>query len=170
MIDALAAGPVAEGAGIPGLFGTRADGIIDAVTALQFIGVFALVVSVRAVRRGRVRLHRTIQLTLAAALTGAVIALEFDVRSRGGLEAFVSGGRFEGTRLVAVVFHTHLMLASVNALLWLSVPAIAWRQFRRGRLPGSFSCIHRVLGRATAIALFATVGSATVLYVIGFAL
>lgn len=153
-----------------GIFGTRADTIIDLVLVLQFLGVILLVYSIRAVRRGEVALHRSIQFSLAIIFVIAVVALEIDIHKAGGMDHFAAGGRYEGTLLFTVVLQTHLLIATVNALLWLIVPGVSWHRQRRGDLPGSFSLTHRRLGKAAALSFLGTVVSAGALYVIGFAL
>lgn len=152
----------------PSLFGTRADLLIEAIVVAEILAIPVLIQAIRAVRAGNVRQHKRLQLALAIIFAVATVALEVDIRVQGGMDAFVAGGRYEGTLLLDVVLYGHLAVAAVNAALWSVFPFISVRRQGQGALPGRFSAVHRTLGWWAVIAYMLTAISGHVLYVVGF--
>ncbi len=153
----------------PSLIGSRADLLIEIVVLLTVAALPAMALAIRAAAVGRHATHRWIQLSLAATFLIATVALEVDIRLAGGMEAFVSGGAWEGSRTLEVVLYGHLLVAAINAVLWIAVPIWSSRCWRRS-LPGPGSARHRQLGWLSALSCAATSVSGVVLYVLGFVL
>jgi len=146
----------------PSVIGSRADLLIEAVVVAEIVAIPVLLRAIRAAQEGG------LQLTLATIFAVATIALEIDIRMAGGMASFAAGGRYEGTVFLDAVLYGHLAVAAVNAALWSVFPVVSWRRFRARVLPGTFSAVHRSLGRWAVIAYALTAASGLALYVVGF--
>jgi uncharacterized membrane protein YozB (DUF420 family) len=152
----------------PSLLGSRADLLIEAIVVAEILAIPVLIQAIRAVRAGNVRTHKRLQLALAIIFAVATVALEVDIRVQGGMDAFVQGGRYEGTVLLDAILYGHLAVAAINAALWSVFPFISVRRQGQGALPGRFSAIHRRLGWWAVITYMLTAISGHALYVVGF--
>jgi putative membrane protein len=153
--------------GVDGFLGSRASLGTDLVFVALF-GVLPLLAwGIQLARRRQYRWHKTVQLTIAAALLVAITIFEIDMR-------FVSGWK---PRAVAspwwpgVVWTTlgvHLCFAISTLVLWVWVVWEAIRRFPVPAAPAAHSARHRIMGRLAAADLFLTSVTGWIFYWVAF--
>ena len=130
-----------------GLFGTRADLIVDLFMVVLILVLPTVLVAVAAVRRGRVRLHAALMTGSFLLFVLALVAFELNVRFQPDLPAPKT-----------VPFVVHLCFALPTLVLWVI-------QILRRKQAFSAPAVHRRRGRLLAPLLTATVGTGIWLYV-----
>ena len=152
-----------------GFLGSRADLLMDLALVTFILLPGLMVPGFRLARRGRHKLHRSVQTALFLAMTVAVIVLELDIRLTGGAGAIA--GRAVGVSASAVrsLLRVHIGIAAVTWIAWAALVILSRRRFGR-ILPGAFSNTHRTWGRRIWIGVIATAATGTLLYVAAFAL
>lgn len=153
----------------PGFLGTRADVLTDLITVGYGIIPLVLYLSSRLARRGRHRLHRTIQCSCLALLTVILILFETNIRLSGGSQALFMTSSFSETPLLRTTFLVHLAIAVGTYLTWVALTWVSWRRFR-GTLPGTFSAAHGRIGRLVIAGNIGTAVTGVWLYLVGFVL
>ena len=158
---------VAPPAGIDGFLGTRASIGMDVV----LVGLVALLPvlawSVAAVRRGRYRLHKALQLFIAAALAAAIVVFEIDVRlvsdwkARAAVSPFWPAGV-----LAALAIHLVFAVSTFVLLVWVLWEAVT--RFPSPPAPGPHGPRHRRMARLAAIDLVLTAVTGTIFYWLAF--
>lgn len=153
-----------------GFYGTRADILLDLVVSSLVLFVPLLVYSYRKVRGGQYRLHRNIQVSMAAVLLVIVSIFEWDIRSSGGIFKLAEGGRFSGTSFLKASFAFHLFWSGLTSVVWLVlIPLSLWR-FGSPPVPNSFSRFHRFFGKMGMLGMVMTALTGVQIYFIGFAM
>jgi uncharacterized membrane protein YozB (DUF420 family) len=158
---------VAPPAGLDGFLGTRASIGMDVV----LVGLIALLPvlawSIAAVRRGDYRLHKKLQLFIAAALAAAIVVFEIDVRlvSDWKLRAAASPHWPRGV-LAALAVHLVFAVSTFVLLVW-----VLWEALTRVPTPpqpGAHGPRHRRMARLAAADLVLTAVTGTVFYWLAF--
>ncbi len=153
--------------GIDGFLGTRASLGMDVV----LVGLLALLPvlawSVAAVRGGRYRLHKALQLFIAAALAAAIVVFEIDVRlvSDWKLRAAVSPW-WPGGVLAALAIHLVFAVTTFGLLVWVLWEAVT--RFPSPPVPGTHGPRHRRWARLAAADLVLTAVTGTAFYWLAF--
>jgi uncharacterized membrane protein YozB (DUF420 family) len=159
--------PAAVFPGIDGFLGTRASIGMDVV----LVGLVALLPvlawSIAAVRRGDYRLHKKLQLFIAAALAAAIVVFEIDVRlvSDWKLRAAASPW-WPGGVLAALAIHLVFAVSTFVLLVWVLWEAVA--RFPSPPAPGTHGPRHRRMARLAAADLVLTAVTGTVFYWLAF--
>jgi hypothetical protein len=152
----------------PGIFGTRADLLVDSVLIFNCVApVWAYVVG-RMARSGDLDRHRKLQAILCAAGFVALFSLEGSIRLHGGSGSLIAGSPYAGSTLLKVIFLLHIGPAVATYLAWLWLTIKSWRTFKTD-LPGSFSRRHKKVAWFVLGGLLWTAISALFVYGFGFA-
>lgn len=163
-IPVLASAPVSMPAGF---LGSRADLLTD-LSLLTFILLpLIMPLGFRLAQQGRHLAHRNAQITFLLVMTAAVLALEIDIRLRGGSGA-LAGQAVAIPRLAArLLLAVHLLIAVSTWIGWIVFAVRSARRFRSS-LPGDFSPAHRRWGRRIWIGVALTAATGTLLYISTF--
>lgn len=153
---------------IDGLFGTRADFIIDSILIFFIAAPFIMYFSLRLAKSGKHRTHRKIQVGLLLAMLIAVLILELSIRF-GSVTDAVAASAFADTWILFVIFSVHLSVAVPTLLSWITLTIFSWSRFLQ-ILPGGFSFRHILWGRLTFFGLCLTSATGFGLYVMEFVL
>lgn len=152
-----------------GFLGTRADLLTDLITVGYGVIPLVLYLSALRARRGEYRLHRAVQTSCLAALTVILVLFEVNIRLRGGSQALFASSSFAATPLLRTILLVHLAIAVSTYLAWVGLTVVSWRRFASS-LPGTFSGVHRTVGRWVIGGNVATAITGVLLYVVGFVL
>lgn len=145
-----------------GFLGYQASLMLDFVVCALVLVVPVLVFSLYQVKvRGNYRLHKQLQLGLAAVLLVAVAAFEVDLQIvHGGWENIVAKREPPHTpeQLATVrrILWVHLVFAISTPVLWIITITLALRRFEDPPVPGSHSGLHSKLGWASTADLVLT--------------
>ena len=153
-----------------GFLGTRADVLVDIVVVSQAVFIPLTVFSYLKVKALNYRLHRNIQVSMAAFLSVVVTIFEWDIRTSGGILKLAEGGRFSGTQFLKTSFAIHLFFSGVTSLVWLGLIALSVFKFANPPVPNSFSSVHRIFGRIGMLGMLLTAVTGIQIYCIGFAM
>ncbi len=153
----------------PGFLGTEADLLMDIVVSSLVVVLPLLVLSWRWVRAKHYRRHRDLMVGLGSTLAVVVTLFEIDVRLAGGAFGLAQHSSLAGTSFMAWSIWIHLGLATVTALLWVSLLLVSWRRFPKPPQPDpSFSATHRFWGRIGMVAMMLTGITGVELYIVLF--
>ena len=131
-----------------GLFGTRADLLMDAGITLLTSMPLLMLWAFRLARRRRHTAHRNVQSATLAIVLVVLVIFEIDLRMRGG-SAFID--QFpERAAIVRAVLKGHIVVATATFFAWFGLGLISWTRFSKS-LPGTFSRLHKSLGKATFV-------------------
>jgi putative membrane protein len=167
--SAVAAVPVGF-AGIDGFLapvGSRASLGMDVVLVGLLALLPVLVWSIAAVRAGRYRLHKQLQLVIVGALAAAIVVFEIDIRifsdwrERARPSPFWPAG-------VLWALGIHLVFAVSTFGLWVWVVWEALRRFPTPPEPGSHGPRHRRMARLAALDMAATALTGVIFYWLAF--
>lgn len=152
-----------------GFFGSRADLLTDLSLSLFILLPMMMPLGFRLAQGGRLQLHRTVQAAFLLTMTIAVLALELDIRLKGGTGA-LAGSAVAAPRLVIrALFLVHLLIAVTTWVTWIGLVATSWRRFG-STLPGPFSSAHMRWGKRVWLGVSATAATGTLLYIAVFVL
>lgn len=151
----------------PGIFGTRADLLVDTVLMFNCVAPVWAYVTARMARRGDLDRHRKLQAALCAMGFIALFSLEGSIRLHGGSGSLIAGSPYAGTTLLKVVFLLHIGPAVLTYLAWVWLTIKSWRTYKSG-LPGAFSKTHKRVAWLVIIGLVWTAISALFVYYFGF--
>lgn len=152
----------------PGFLGTKADVLMDIVICSLVLFIPALWISYRKVKAENYLIHRNLQILMAAILTVIVLIFEWDIRSSGGIFKMAEGSRWAGTLFLKTSFYIHLFFSGITSVVWISLITLSLLKFGNPPSPGSFSRIHRFMGRAGMLGAILTSLTGIEIYVIGF--
>jgi hypothetical protein len=150
------------------LLGSRADGWLDAAALGLTVLTALLLLSVAAVRVGRTRLHRRMQLILSAAALVMILLLEWRFRTVGWRAAAESSRWFPLGVDVSLGIHIAFALAMVVG--WLGALTVGIRSWRDGSLHVEQRARHHWWGWFATIATIGTAVTAWIFYVAAFVL
>jgi uncharacterized membrane protein YozB (DUF420 family) len=120
---------------------------MDTVIVLLTLLPLLMLVAFRFARRGRAALHRNMQVATLVMVLLVVVLFELDVRLSGGKAAFLAHNPARASTVESIL-RFHIAVATFTFLAWLGLAAVSWPRFRRS-LPGTFTRIHRLLGKVT---------------------
>ncbi len=146
---------------------SRADAVVNFAMAFSLIAPFCAWISFRFAARGRLTLHRNLQVALLVLGTAAVLALEVDIRLSGGSLALLSKSASGRTGRARVLLGVHIIGAVATYVAWAVQAVKAYRRFGTA-LPGGYSPNHRRVGRWVFAGLCFTAVSAGAVYAIAF--
>lgn len=153
-----------------GFLGTRADLLMDLVIISLVLIVPALAVARSLARGGKYNAHKGLMLTLASALGVAVLLFEIDLRMSGGIFALTAGSAYAGSGFLNGSIYLHTALSVSTSVLWITLIGLSLWRFPKPPVPGDFSRVHRLLGRAAMLGMLLTAITGVELYIFGFAL
>lgn len=134
---------------------SRASFMMDFV-AVAMAGILPVLAwSVYLVKRHKnYRLHKLVQLSLGTVLLVAVSLFEVDVRLYGWRQNATLSPYYNTILFPFLYFH--LLVACTTTVLWIATITLAVRRFPKPPVPGAHSPLHRRLGWAGTIGMFAT--------------
>ena len=150
---------------IAGFLGTRADLIIDIVmTASGFLPAFMIYAFAMAAK-GKLALHKKLQVTALVAVTLLVLALELDVRL-GNLPAISALSPYHDSVLLKWVFGIHMIFAVTTFVGWIWLVVKSYKIY-----PDSFGSFnHKKWGKILFVDIVLTVVTGWIMYIMVFAL
>ncbi|MDZ4658428.1 MAG: DUF420 domain-containing protein [Bythopirellula sp.] len=155
--------------GWDGFLGTRASFMLDAVCVGMVMVILILSWSIRQVHVHRnFRLHKRVQLGLAALLAVVLTAFEIDIRLNGWQERAAGEVGESPTTAVFTALWIHLFFALSTVVIWITVIVLALRRFPNPPLPNEHSTFHRRFGWLAAIDMLFTTITGWVFYVMAF--
>jgi len=155
--------------GFDGFLGSRASIGMDVVIVGLVLLLPILFVSIMAVKQGRYRLHKSLQIFIMAALLAAIVVFEIDIRLFSDWRVRATPSPYwpvgVGTSLAV-----HLVFAVSTLVLLLWVLIEAFLRFPKPPAPGSHSKRHRLMARLAAIDLLITTVTGGFFYWLAFVL
>ncbi|HVJ69505.1 MAG TPA: DUF420 domain-containing protein [Caulifigura sp.] len=158
-----------------GFLGYDASLMLDVVVCALVAVVPLLLWSLFEVKvRRRYRVHRNIQLTLAAVLLVAVLLFEVDMRLQGGWQNIINRDsahpRLAGEALDQVrnLLYVHLCFAVSTPVLWAVTISLALKRFPNPPAPGPHSALHKKLGWLSVIDIVMTSVTGLAFYYMAF--
>jgi uncharacterized membrane protein YozB (DUF420 family) len=157
--------------GIDGFLGTRASLMLDLVLLAMLVVIPLLAWSIYLVRyRRSFRLHKRVQLVLAAVLAVAVTAFEIDMRMYGWTHRAAGPEGGAVPRHVYTALGVHLVFAISTTVLWVFVVVQALRRIPNPPGPCPYSRRHKLWGWIAAVDMLGTAVTGWIFYVLAFAL
>ena len=160
-------------AGVSGFLGSRGSLMLDVVFLAMFVVLPLLALSIYLVKiRGKYRLHKMLQLVMAAVLLGAVLLFEIDMRVNGWEHRaepspyFDAGHKWSCPAGISLI--VHLCFAVPTLLLWIFVVVQALRNFSRPPAPGAHSAAHARTGWLAASGMALTAATGWIFYWLAF--
>ena len=153
--------------GFDGFLGSRASIGMDVVIVGLVLLLPILFVSIMAVKQGRYRLHKSLQIFIMVALLAAILVFEIDIRlfSDWRVRATLSPYWPIG---VGTALAVHLVFAVSTLVLLLWVLVEAFLRFPKPPVPGSHSQRHRLMARLAAADLLVTTVTGGFFYWLAF--
>lgn len=139
---------------------SRATIMFDVVVIALVAFLPMLAWSISLARRGRYRLHKRVQLSLAVTLFVTVLLFEVDVQwtkftLEGGWRSLSVESPYQGAPIDRLL-RVHLGFATVTAVLWLVTTLQAVANFPKPPVPGPHSRNHKWMAWAATVGLFVT--------------
>ena len=150
-----------EGAGI---FGTRADLIVDLVLISMWILPFLFIFSFRLAKKKAYETHRNIQIASLILVTIMVVLFEINIRFYALTES-IDKDLYYGFEVfnVNILLITHIFIAVATFLCWVYLVIKSLKSFPN-KLPGSYSMTHKQLGILIFLGICFTTLSGTFIY------
>ena len=120
---------------------------MDTVIVLLTLLPMLMLLAFRFARKGRVSLHRNMQVATLLLVLLVVVLFEVDVRLSGGKAAFLAQNPNRAT-MVDSILRFHITIATLTLFAWLGLALVSWPRFRHS-LPGAFTGLHKRLGKIT---------------------
>ncbi len=156
--------------GFDGFLGTRASFMLDFVFVAMLAVIPILGWSIYQVKfNRRYRLHKRVQLALAAVLLVAVTAFEIDIRLHGWRERAVRSPGEAVPQVVLTTLWIHLFFAVTTSVLWVFVIVQALRKIPNPPGPSPYSAKHIFWSKLAAADLFMTALTGWAFYLLAFA-
>ncbi len=159
-----------------GFLGTRGSFMLDVVVLAMVLVTGVLLASIAIVRFHRNhRLHRRIQLTLAAVLVVALMAFEIDMQLVTDWRALARPSPWFGSGNVYKALWVHLAFAIPTPFVWAAAIFFALRHYRPGTEAGGsgfanekHAARHRVAGRIAVALMLLTAVTGWIFYWMAF--
>ncbi len=153
---------------LPGIIPfSRASLTLDLIALVMVGTVPLLLYSIYLVRsKKNYRLHRRIQLILAAVLLIVVCLFELDIRLYGWRHLAEDSAYYESW--VFPLLYLHLVIAVSTTLIWAYTLITALRRFANPPVPNSFSPHHKWIARLAAGGMICTAISGWAFYLVAF--
>ena len=156
-----------------GFLGYPASFMLDVVVCALIVVVPLLAFNIYLVRWGRnYRLHKRLQLLLAAVLFLAVTLFEVDMQWQGGVDGILAKRLRPLSPPELASFRSllwvHLVFAVSTVFLWIATVFLAWRRFASPPHPGPHSNLHKILGWLSALDITGTAVTGLLVYYYGF--
>lgn len=153
-----------------GLFGTRADLMMDIVVLSLAVVLPVMAYSYANARRRNYRAHKRLQTWLTVVLFIAVSLFEIDLQLMGGVAEMARGGKYYGTPLLSTSLSVHLVFSVSTFFLWIGLVVSALWSFPTPPVPTPSSHWHRLLGRIAMVDMVLTAVTGIEVYLVAFAL
>lgn len=156
-----------------GFLGYPASFMLDVVVCALVVVVPLLAFNLFVVKaQHNYRLHKILQLILAAVLFVAVSLFEVDMQLQGGVNGILAKrtrpldpAELASFRQLLVV---HLVFAISTVIVWILTVALAMLRFPRPPKPAQHSRIHKILGWLSAVDITGTAVTGLMVYYYGF--
>ena len=153
--------------GFDGFLGSRASIGMDVVIVGLVLLLPILFVSIMAVRQGRYRLHKSLQIFIMVALLAAILVFEIDIRVFSDLRVRATPSPYWPIGVgTALAVHLVFAVSTLVLLLWVLVEAFL--RFPKPPVPGSHSQRHRLMARLAAADLLVTTVTGGFFYWLAF--
>lgn len=152
-----------------GFLPTRGSYVLDAVFVAMFAIILFLVVNILLAKKGKFRLHRSLQIALSIILLVAIIIFEIDVRFFTNWRQLAEPSRFYADGWVDWAMAIHLTFAIPTPFVWGYVIYQAVRKFPSPAAPSAHSQSHKTWGWIAAGMMFATCVTGCIFYWLSFA-
>jgi len=152
-----------------GMFGSRADLVVDLTYLATLLAPMVALASIRGARARHHDGHRRVQVGLLALCWLTVLALEVRIRMAGGSGSLLRHGPAAWARVARGFLAVHITAAVVTYGVWAYLAVVSSRHYRQ-TLPGRFSRRHKRLGWLIFAGLCFTAVSATGMYLFAFVL
>jgi len=144
---------------IAGFLGTRADLIVDTVIVASALLPFYMMYAFYVAAKGKLELHKNLQVAALFAVTLLVIALEVDIRF-GHLAEVSALSPYHDTTLLTTLFIVHLIFAVSTFIGW------TWLVIKSARIyPESFGAFnHKKWGKLIFLDIVLTAATGWMMY------
>jgi len=150
---------------IAGFLGTRADLIVDIVmTASGFLPAYMIFAFYMAAK-GKLQLHKKLQIVALVAVTLLVLALEYDVRF-SNLAEVSALSPYHDSVLLKWIFVVHLVFAVTTFVGWIWLVVKSYKIYPKPF--GKFN--HKKWGKILFVDIVLTVITGWMMYIMVFAL
>jgi len=151
-----------------GFLGTDAPFMMDFVVVALVAVVPALMYSVASVKKGKVELHKKMQIGLAIILLIAVLLFELEIRLAGGIFNLMENSVYHGSSKFEIVLFIHLIFAVTTPFLWGWTIFSGLKNYEGGKFKEGYAKKHIFLGRISIIDLLLTSGTGLLVYYMAF--
>ena len=138
-----------------GFLGTRAPFFMDFVMLIVAFLPLLVLLAISLARVEFYKLHALSQTTIFIISVVIVGYFEYGVRAGGGFEAFMKGSNTEHNYAFWVLI-VHIIVATLNLIIWGKTIWSGTKASRLNQLPGSYSLKHKRAGQLTFITIFLT--------------
>ena len=153
--------------GFDGFLGSRASIGMDVVIVGLVLLLPILVISIMAVKQGRYRLHKSLQIFIMVALLAAILVFEIDIRLFSDWRVRATPSPYWPIGVgTALAVHLVFAVSTLVLLLWVLVEALL--RFPKPPVPGSHSKRHRLMARLAAADLLVTTVTGGFFYWLAF--
>ena len=149
---------------IAGFLGTRADIIIDVVMVASALLPFYMIYAFRMAAKGKLALHKKLQIVGLVAVTALVLLLEGDIRF-SNLSGISAQSPYHGSATLQWVFIVHLFFAVTTFVGWI------WLVVKSSKIyPKSFGTFnHKKWGKLLFLDIIMTGITGWIMYYLVFA-
>ena len=138
-----------------GFLGTRAPFFMDFVMIIVALLPLLSLLAISLAKVKKYKLHAVIQGIIFVVSVIVVGYFEYGVRAGGGFDSFMEGSSASLTYARYVLIF-HIIVATLNIIIWSRTLWVARKMAKKSTLPGSYSKQHRRAGQLTFITIFLT--------------
>jgi len=149
-----------------GFLGTDAPFMMDVVMVALLVINPALFWSIQQAKRGKIQLHRKIQIALSLILLVAVVLFELEIRMANGIVNIIGAERF--TTLFQTTLYIHIFFSVTTSIIWAVVCIKAVKLYTPNGFPEHYINKHKRWGMIGALDLLLTTLTGFFVYYLGF--
>ncbi len=140
---------------VDGFLGTKAPFFMDFVTIIVALLPLLAYFGIWFARKGYYSFHIFYQTVLFLFAIIVVAWFEYGVRAGGGFSSFVLGNPRPHWLLISILV-LHIVISTATTIYWAKTLWQAYKNHKRGNLPGGFSLRHIARAKLLLIGIFLT--------------
>jgi len=150
-----------------GFLGTRAPFFMDFVMIIVALLPLLVLLAISLAKIKEYKLHALTQTIIFIVSVIVVGYFEYGVRMGGGFNAFMEGSHTSHNYAFYVLIF-HIIMATLNLVIWSRTLWVARKMTKLKILPGSYSHTHKKAGQLTFITIFFTAFTGMWVYLLLF--